>query len=91
MIEHHRVIFLPVDVDDLFAFRNGCKRLIDNLNGFERLCGRVQLPKAAVDQNQARHRLLFFLQTLVTARDHFSHRREIIHTFDRLDDEFSIV
>ena len=51
----------------------------------------MQLPDAAIDQDQTGHLFLFFLQALVAARDHLPHGREIVYSFDRADDEFAVV
>src|ERR1700679_2520037 len=47
MIKHDGIIFLSVDVDDLFSFRDGGERLVDDFQTFERLCGGVELAEAA--------------------------------------------
>ncbi len=78
MVERDRFVFLSVDVDDLFALGDGGQRLVDDLERLECLRGGVQLAEAAVDQDQARHLLLFFLNTLVAARDHFAHGSEVV-------------
>ena len=47
-------------------------------NCFQRLRSGVELAEAAIDQNQAGHRFLFFLQALVAARDGFEHAGEVV-------------
>src|SRR5882762_10998476 len=84
MVEHDRIVFLSVDVDDLFALGDRSKREVDDLEGLERLCCRVKLPDAAIDQYEARQALLFFLQPFVTPRHYFAHGGEVIHAFDGL-------
>ena len=61
LVEHDRLVFLPVDVDPFFALGDRGQRLIGNSQRFQRLRGGVQLAQAAVDQNQSRPRQLFFL------------------------------
>ena len=78
MVEHDGIIFLSIDVDDLFSFGDGRQRLIDDLESFERLGSGMQLPQATVDQHQAWHGLLFFAQALVASRDHLAHGGEIV-------------
>src|SRR5215469_572999 len=91
VIEHHRFNFLAVDVDNFFAFGNGSQGLINDFQRVECLGGSVQLPKSAVDQDQARHTLLFILNTLVAACDHLAHGGEIVHACYALDNEFPVV
>ena len=91
MVEHDRIIFLSENVDDFFAFGDRSKRLVDDLEGFEGLSGGVELSDAPVDQRQAGHGLFFFLQAFIAARDHFAHGREIVHAFDRLDNELAVI
>ena len=62
MVEHDRIVFLSVDVDDFFSLGDRGQRLVDDLQRFERFGGGVELPEAAVDQDQAGHRLLFSSQ-----------------------------
>src|SRR2546425_7163713 len=61
-LEHDRLVLLPKGIDYFLFFRDAGKRLIDDLEFFERRSGRVQLPDAAVDQDQARQRLSLFPQ-----------------------------
>ena len=78
MVEDNRFIFLAEDIEDLFFFGDARERLIDNLQRVERVgCG-MELADAAVDQDQAGHRLLFFLQTMIATVDDFAHAGEII-------------
>ena len=91
VIEHDRFIFLPVHVDDFFALGDRRQRLIDDLERFQCLGSGMQLAEAAVDQHQARHCLLFFLQTLVTARDHLAHGGKVVHAIDAANDELAVV
>jgi hypothetical protein len=91
MVENDGVVFLSVDVDDLFALGDGGERLVDDFERFERLGGGVELSQAAVDQHQAGHGLFFFLLPLVAARDHLAHGGEIVHAGDGLDDELAVV
>ena len=58
MIERDRFVLLAVDIDNFFTLGDRGQRLVDDLQGFERLgCG-MQLAEAAVDQHQAGHLLL---------------------------------
>src|SRR5580704_1408400 len=96
MIERDRIFLLSIDVENFFALRDRGQRLVNNLQRVERGGGGVQLSEAAIDQHQARHRLLivnplFFLHTFVAARDHFAHRSEIVDALDGADDEFPVV
>src|SRR5947209_5763466 len=65
------LVLLAMNVNDLFLFGDAGERLIDDLQFFKRLCGGVELPNAAVNQDQARELLLFFLQSPVAALDGF--------------------
>src|SRR5208283_5318417 len=91
MVENYRVVFLSVDVDDLFSLGDGGERLVDNFERFERLGSGVELSEAAVDQHQAGRGLFFFLLALVTARDYLAHGGEMVHSGDGLDDELAVV
>src|SRR5581483_10312023 len=46
-VEHERLIFLPVDVEDFLLFGDGGERLIDDLQRFKSLGGGVKLADAA--------------------------------------------
>src|SRR5277367_3083544 len=91
MVENYGLIFLSVDIDNLFSFCDGGERLVDDLDGFEGLGGGVELAQSAVDQDQTRHRLLLFSEAFVTAGYHFAHGCEIVHSGNGLDDEFAII
>ena len=54
-VQHHRLILLPLHIDDLFALGDGRQRLIHDAERLQRLRRRMQLPDAAIDQHQARH------------------------------------
>ena len=64
MVENDGIVFLSVDVNDLFALGDGGERLVDDFERFERLRRGVQLAEAAVDQDQTGHGLLFFASRL---------------------------
>ncbi len=49
LIEHDGFVFLPVNVNPLFALGDRRQRLVGDPERFERLRGRVQLSDAAVD------------------------------------------
>ena len=51
----------------------------------------MQLPEAAIDQNQIRKFPLLFLQARVAARDHFAHGCEVVVAFDGPDDELAVI
>src|SRR6266571_706467 len=90
-VEHHGLVLLAVDVDDLLAFGDGGKRLAGNLQFGQSLgCG-VQLAEAAINEHQARHAAAIGGDALVAAGDHLAHGGEIIHPIHRADDEFAIV
>ncbi len=55
MVEHDGIVFLSVDVNDLFSFRDRGERLVDDLESIECLSGGVELSEAAIDQDEARH------------------------------------
>src|ERR1700752_4804751 len=76
VIEHDGISLLDVDVENLFALRNGCEGLVDDRKGFEGLGRSMELPQAAVDQYQAGHRFLFLLEAFVASRDNLPHRCE---------------
>ena len=59
-VEDNGLVFVAVEVNDLFSFCYGRERLRGEAEGFERLgCG-VELAQAAVDEDQRRHRGWFF-------------------------------
>src|SRR6266481_7600504 len=90
-IQHHRLVLLPIDVDDLLALCNGREWLQRNANLLERRVGRVQLTESTVDQDERRERFHVLLQPLVTAMDYLAHTREIIDASDRLHLKFTVV
>src|SRR5512146_3042594 len=51
-VKHDWIVFLPVEIEDLFSLGDRCQWLVRNSQRFERLCCRVQLAYAAVDQDQ---------------------------------------
>jgi hypothetical protein len=53
MVQHDRLIFLAVHVNDFFPFGNGCQRLIDDLQRLQRFRGGAKLAQAAVNEDQA--------------------------------------
>ena len=56
-VEDHRLVFVAVEVDDLFALGNRRQRLRGEAERFKRLGGGVKLAEAAIDEDQRRHRL----------------------------------
>src|SRR3954465_4562439 len=91
MVQDDRIVFLPVDVDDLFTFRDRSEWLVRDLQRLQSLRRGVQLANAAIDQDQARHLLLLFLYTRIAARDHLAHGCEIVHAFYGTNDELAVV
>src|ERR1051326_712177 len=91
MIEHYRLVLLPVDVDNLLALGDRSQRLIDNFKRVQSLSCGMQLAQAAVNQDQAWECPLLVLQSFVTACDYLPHGSEVVDTFDGLDDEFPVV
>ena len=85
MVERDRFVFLSVYVDDLLALGDGGQRLVDDLDRLQRLRGCVQLAQSAVDQDQAGHFLLFFLNALVAAGDDFPHGGKVVDSGYRLE------
>ncbi len=73
VIENHRFVFLAEDVNYLLAFRDRSEWLIDDLQGSKCISRGVELPQAAIYQNQAGHFFLFILKALVSSGDHFAH------------------
>src|SRR5579859_1370585 len=90
-VEHHRVVLLPVDIDDLFFFGDGCQRLVGDLQPFQGFGGSVQLAEAAIYQNQAGETFVLFPQPLISARHHLAHGSKIIHAFHGTNNEFSVL
>src|SRR5712692_350529 len=52
-LQQDRLVLLPEDVDHFFFFRDAGERLVDDLEFLQRCGSRVELPDAAVDQDQA--------------------------------------
>src|SRR6202051_3437150 len=91
MVENDWLIFLPVNVNDLFSLGDGREWLVDDLQCFKRLGDGMQLPKAAIDQYQTGHGLFLLADAFVTSRDYFPHGRKIIDPSDRLNDELAVI
>src|SRR5581483_4532334 len=51
----------------------------------------MQLADTSINQNHARHLLLFPLYPLVSPRDYFAHRSKIVHACHASNDELAIV
>src|SRR5579862_9545868 len=68
-VEHDGIVFLSIEVDDLFALGDGRQRLAGEAQLFERRCRGVQLAEAAVDEDEAGHRLVLFRDALIAARE----------------------
>ena len=77
-IENARLVFLAVDVEDLFFLGDAGERLIDDLQGLQGVGGGVELADSAVDQDQAGERLLLFLHAAIAASDGFVHAGEVV-------------
>ncbi len=90
-VEDDGVVFLSVDVDDLFAFGDGGEGLSGEADLFERVgCG-VELAEAAVDEHQRGHRFVVFLEALVSAVDDLAHGGEVVDAGDGFDLELAVV
>ena len=51
-VENDGLVFIAVDVNDLFLFGDGGERLRGQAEGFESIGGGVKLAQAAIDKNQ---------------------------------------
>ena len=51
----------------------------------------MELTEAAIDQHQAGHRLLLFLQSFISSRDYLAHSGEVVHSIHGPDDELAVV
>ena len=91
VVEHDRFTLLSEHVNDFFALGNRSQRLVDDLKRGQRFGSGVQLTQSTVDQHQTRHRLLFFLQTFVSARHHLAHGSEVIDAVDAADNELAVI
>src|SRR3984893_2742073 len=91
MIENHGLVFLSVDINNLFSLGDRSQRLVDDFERFECLRGCVKLSDAAVDQHQTGHRLFLFAYALVASRHHFSHAGKVVHPGNALDDELAVI
>src|SRR6187402_2633109 len=85
------VVFLAVDVDDLFAFRDGRERLQCDAELFKSGVGGVQLAEAAVDEDERGKGFLLCLKFAVTACEDLVHRGEVVYARDAVDLELAIV
>src|SRR6266576_504241 len=90
-IQHHRLVLLSIDVDDLLALCNGREWLQRDANLLERRVGRVQLTESTVDQDERRERFLVLLQPFVTALDHLAHTSEVIDAGDGLHLKLAVI
>ena len=89
-VENDGLVFLPVEVDDLFFLGDGGERLRGEAERFKCCGGGVQLAKAAVDEDERGHGLAVFLQSLVAAGYDLAHGGEVIDSDDGLDFEFAV-
>ena len=90
-VEDDGIVFLAVEVDDLFAFGDRGEWLSGNAYSLERgSCG-VKLAESAVDEDEAGHRLVFFGDAFVAAADDLAHGGEIVDALDGLDLKFAVV
>src|SRR5436190_24214014 len=74
MIKDYLFILWPENVNNFFTLGNRRQRLIDDLQSRQSFSSGMKLSQSAVDQDQAGHLFLFFLNAFVAARHHFSHR-----------------
>jgi hypothetical protein len=77
-VELDGLVFLAVEVEDLFLFGDAGERLVDDSQRFEGFGGGVELADAAVDQDQAGEGLVFLEDALVAAGDGFAHGGEVV-------------
>src|SRR5262245_35781556 len=77
-LEKDGLVFAAGHINDFLPLCDTGKRLVHDIELVQcELCG-VQLPDATVNQNEVRHRLSFFLYTLVPACNDFTHALEIV-------------
>src|ERR1019366_5083809 len=91
VVENYRFVLLSIHIDNFLALGDGGQRLIDYAQSFQSFSGSVQLSESAINQHQAGHSLIFFLDALVAARDYFAHGGEIVHAYNGADDELAVV
>src|SRR5258708_5394197 len=89
-VEDHGLVFLAVDVNDLFFLSDGRQRLVGDLQSFQSFGRGVKLAESTVDEYQAGERFLLIAQTLVAARDYFTHGSKVVHAFHSLHDELAV-
>ena len=90
-LQHHRLVLLAVDVDDLLFFCDGRQRLVDDAQLLQGGGGGVQLSQAAVNQDQIRQRLFLFLQPAVAPPHRLAQGREVVAGERAADDELAVV
>src|SRR5215472_19375656 len=100
--ERIRLVFVAEHIQKLFFLGDACERLVDDFEFLKRLGASMQLPDAAIDENQTRHGFAFIAQAAIPAFDGLAHARKIIaeqplgfvaplrHRF-AANDEFAIV
>ena len=77
-VELDGLVFLAVEVEDFFFFGDAGEGLVDDSEGFEGFSGGVELADAAVDEDEAGERLVFFEDAFVAAGDGFAHGGEVV-------------
>ena len=77
-VELDGLVFLAVEVEDFFFFGDAGEGLVDDGEGFEGFGGGVELADAAVDEDQAGERLIFFEDAFVAAGYGFAHGGEVV-------------
>jgi hypothetical protein len=89
-VEDYGLVFVAVDIDDLFLLGDGGEGLRGEAEGFEGIGGGVELAEAAIDEDEGRELPLFFFQALVAAVDYLAHGGEIVYAEDGHDFEFAV-
>ena len=77
-VELDGLVFLAVEVEDLFLFGDAGERLVDDGEGLEGFGGSLELADAAVDEDEAGERLVFFEDAFVAAGYGLAHGGEIV-------------
>ena len=77
-VELDGLVFLAVEVEDFFFLGDAGEGLVDDGEGFEGFGGGVELADAAVDEDQAGERFVFFEDALVAAGYGFAHGGEVV-------------
>ena len=90
-VQDDGLVFLPVDVDDLFFFGDGGERLEGDPDLFKRGVGGVELAEAAVYEDERGEEFFLVEQAFVATLDDFTHAGEVVIAGDGFDLEFAVV